>query len=109
MADFVFNPRRGPGAPVRWRADITGTDSSRWTTETEDIGPRGCQIVAPHRRPLGEALLLLVTAEGLSRTLRVAGKVAWVSGAEPWRLGVAFTDQDAAVAADWYDALVARN
>jgi hypothetical protein len=109
MADFVVNPRRAPRAPVRCRAEITGTDGARWATETEDVGPRGCQIVAPHRRPRGEPLLLQIAAEGLARTLRVGGKVAWVSAAEPWRLGVAFADQDAAVAADWYDALVAKN
>jgi hypothetical protein len=109
MADFVFNPRRAPRAPVRCRADVTGTDGARWATETEDVGPRGCQIVAPHRRPLGEHLLLLVSAEGVSRSLRVGGKVAWISRAEPWRLGVSFSDQDAAVAADWYDALLAKN
>jgi hypothetical protein len=109
MADFVFNPRRAPRAPVRCRADVTGTDGARWATETEDVGPRGCQIVAPHRRPLGEPLLLLVSAEGVSRSLRVGGKVAWISRAEPWRLGVSFSDQDAAVAADWYDSLLAKN
>lgn len=109
MADFVINPRKGPRAPVRCRADVTGTDGSRWTSETEDVGPRGCQIVAPHRRPRGEQLLLLISTEGMSRSLRVAGRIAWVSAAEPWRLGVAYADQDAAVAADWYDALVAKN
>src|SRR5512138_2360050 len=109
MADFVLNPRRSPRAPVRCRAEISGADGARWSTETEDIGPRGCQIVAPHRRASGEQLLLVVQAEGLARTLRVGGKVAWVSGAEPWRLGVAFADQDAAVAADWYEALLAKN
>lgn len=109
MAEFVFNPRRAPRAPVRCRAEITGTDGSRWTSETEDVGPRGCQIVAPHRRPQGEPLLLLISTEGLSRTLRVGGKVAWISAAEPWRLGVAFAEQDAAVAVDWYEALLAKN
>jgi hypothetical protein len=109
MTDFVVNPRRTPRAPVRCRAEITGTDGSRWATETEDVGPRGCQIVAPHHRPMGEPLLLQISAEGLPRTLRVGGKVAWVSAAEPWRLGVAFAEQDSAVAADWYDALVAKN
>lgn len=109
MAEFVFNPRRAPRAPVRCRAEITGTDGSRWTSETEDVGPRGCQIVAPHRRPQGEALLLLISTEGLTRTLRVGGKVAWISAAEPWRLGVAFAEQDAAVAVNWYEALLAKN
>jgi hypothetical protein len=109
MADFVFNPRKAPRAPVRCRTDVTGADGSRWSAETEDVGPRGCQIVAPTRRPMGEALVLQITTEGLSRTLRVGGKVAWASRAEPWRLGVAFAEQDMAVAADWYDALVAKN
>src|SRR5512142_900440 len=109
MADFVFNPRRSPRAPVRCRAEVTGTDGERWVTETEDVGPRGCQIVAPHRRPLKESLLLHISAEGVARTLRVGGKVAWISAAEPWRLGVAFVEQDAAVATDWFDGLVAKN
>jgi hypothetical protein len=109
MTDFVVNPRRTPRAPVRCRAEITGADGSRWAAETEDVGPRGCQIVAPLRRLRGEHLLLQIAAEGLARTLRVGGKVAWVSAAEPWRVGVAFAEQDSAVAADWYDALVAKN
>lgn len=109
MADFVFNPRRAPRAPVRCRAEITGTDGARWTTETEDVGPRGCQVVAPQRRPSGEQLALVISAEGLTRTLRVGGRIAWVSAAEPWRLGVSYAEQDAAVAADWYEALVAKN
>lgn len=109
MAEFILNPRKAPRAPVRCRADLTGTDGARWTSETEDVGPRGCQVVAPHRRPRGEQLLLLISTEGLSRSLRVGGRIAWVSAAEPWRLGIAFSEQDAAVAADWYDALVAKN
>jgi hypothetical protein len=109
MAEFVFNPRRTPRAPVRCRAEITGTDGERWTTETEDVGPRGCQVVAPHRRLLGEKLQLTVSTEGLSRQLRVGGKVAWISAAEPWRLGVAYAEDDAAVAVDWYEALAAKN
>jgi hypothetical protein len=109
MAEFILNPRKAPRAPVRCRADLTGTDGSRWTSETEDVGPRGCQVIAPHRRPRGEQLLLLISTEGLSRSLRVGGRIAWVSAAEPWRLGIAFAEQDAAVAADWYDALVAKN
>lgn len=109
MADFVFNPRRAPRAPLRCRAEITGTDGSRWSTETEDIGPRGCQIVAPHRRPKGEQLQLQVAIEGIARNLRVAGAVAWVSGSEPWRLGVSFAEQDSAAALAWYEALLAKN
>jgi hypothetical protein len=109
VSDFVFNPRRAPRAPVRCRAEIAGTGGERWTCETEDVGPRGCQLVAPRRRPLGEPLKLTVAAEGLPRTLHVDGKVAWISGAEPWRLGVAFAERDASVAVDWYEALVARN
>ena len=109
MSDFVFNPRRTPRAPVRCRAEITGADGERWITETEDVGPRGCQVVAPRHRQLGEKLLLTVSTEGLSRTLRVGGKVAWISAAEPWRLGVAYAEQDAAVAVAWYDSMVAKN
>jgi len=109
MADFVFNPRKAPRAPVRCRAEVAGADGARWTTETEDVGPRGCQIVAPHRRPVKETLLLVLAAEGVTRTLRVGGKVAWISASEPWRLGVAFAEQDAAVAADWFEALLAKN
>ncbi|MGB8930651.1 MAG: PilZ domain-containing protein [Anaeromyxobacteraceae bacterium] len=108
MADFVFNPRRAPRAPVRCRAEIAGADGARWESETEDVGPRGCQIVAPHRRPLGEPLQLTLSADGLPRTLSVGGKVAWIGAAQPWRLGVAYAEQDAAVAIDWYDALAER-
>ncbi|HSM92653.1 MAG TPA: PilZ domain-containing protein [Anaeromyxobacteraceae bacterium] len=108
MADFVFNPRRAPRAPVRCRAEIAGTDGERWVTETEDVGPRGCQIVAPRRRPLGERLQISVSADGLARKLRVDGKVAWVSAAEPWRHGVAFAESDARAAVEWYEALVAK-
>jgi hypothetical protein len=109
MADFVFNPRRGPRASMRCRADVTATNGARWTSETEDIGPKGCQIVAPGRLARGDSLLLLVTAEGLSRSLRVGGTIAWISPSEPWRLGIAFAEQDGAVATAWFDSLVAKN
>jgi hypothetical protein len=109
MADFVFNPRRAPRAPVRCRAEVAAGNGARWTAETEDVGPRGCQIVAPQKLAAGELVNLLITTEGLSRKLSVGGKVAWISPTEPWRLGIAYAEQDAAVSADWYDALVAKN
>jgi hypothetical protein len=109
MSDFVFNPRRAPRAPVRCRAEVASASGARWSTETEDVGPRGCQIVAPARLPQGEPLSLVITTEGFSRSLRVGGTVAWASGSEPWRLGISYVESDSAVARDWYDALVAKN
>ncbi|MGB8932610.1 MAG: hypothetical protein WCC48_15305, partial [Anaeromyxobacteraceae bacterium] len=45
--------------------------------------------------------------ERVSDPLWVGGRIAWAADAPPWRVGIAFSDQDEDVAARWFDRLVA--
>ena len=106
MADFVLNPRRAPRALSRCIAQIEAPEGS-WEAETEDIGPHGCQLVAPTALPRGRALRLTIASLAVAEELHVAGRVAWIGTVPPWRLGVSFDEPGRPGAARWFEALVA--
>jgi hypothetical protein len=106
VSEYIVNPRRAPRAPSRCSAQVQSRDAS-WTTETEDIGPSGCQLVAPRAVARGLRLTLVFTNPRVPGSLRVEGKVAWVSPQAPWRVGVAFDDYCRAPAEHWFAQLVA--
>ena len=108
MTDYIVNPRRAPRAPSRCRARVQAQGQA-WEAETEDIGPHGCQLVAPAPLPRGAALQLAVLAPGAREALRLAGRVAWVGSQPPWRLGISFDEAARPSATRWFDALVAGN
>jgi hypothetical protein len=104
MAEFIVNPRRSPRAPARCRAAVSSTQG--WfEAETEDIGPTGCQLVSPKLVRKGDVVQLAVTNEKVAEPLKVVGRVAWVSPQAPWRLGIAF-DEEQKESARWFDLLV---
>lgn len=108
MSDFLVNPRRAPRAPSRCRATVQ-IPGATWATETEDIGPHGCQLVAPKPLPRGLAVQLAVTSGLVPAPLQAAGKIAWVSSQPPWRLGVAFAEAARPAASRWFEQLVAAS
>jgi hypothetical protein len=108
VTDYIVNPRRAPRAPSRCRAKVQAQGQS-WEAETEDIGPHGCQLVAPAPLPKGTALQLAVLAPGAREALRLTGRVAWVGSQPPWRLGISFDEAARPSATRWFEALVAGN
>lgn len=107
MSEFIVNARHTPRAVVRCQARAPLLGGGFWSSDTEDIGPRGCQLVAPARFAPGEGIELEISSERVSDPLWVGGRIAWAADEPPWRVGIAFSDQDQDAAARWFDRLVA--
>jgi hypothetical protein len=104
MPEFLENPRRTPRAQVRCRVRL----ALPWgpaETATEDIGARGCQVILPRAPEFGAVLGLALSAPGHAPSLRVEGRVAWVSPLAPWRVGIAYATESLALAARWMEEL----
>jgi hypothetical protein len=100
----ILNPRRAPRFAVRClvRAEAVGAS---FTTETEDLGLLGCQLVAPAPLEAGTPLRLVLAWPSLPDALRVSGRVAWTGQHAPWRHGVAFSPAHHEPAARWLTRL----
>jgi hypothetical protein len=107
VSEFIVNSRHTPRAEVRCQARSPLLGGGFWSADTEDIGPRGCQLVAPARFTPGEGIELELSSERVSDPLWIGGRIAWATNEPPWRVGVAFSDQDQDAAARWFDRLVA--
>jgi len=105
--EFLVNPRSAPRARARCRFSAT-VEGRAFHGPTEDVGPHGCQIVAPQPIARGSAIQLVLRAEEAGGGLvEVAGVVAWVSPQAPWRVGIAFAEAARPAATRFFDALVA--
>jgi hypothetical protein len=104
MPEVLENPRRVPRTPVRCKARLFLASGAVETT-TEDIGSRGCQVVIPAPVQRGDVIGLALSAPRHPVTLRVDGRVAWVSPEPPWRLGIAYVAQALPEAARWMEGL----
>lgn len=105
MAQYIVNPRRAPRAPAHCRVTVVCA-AGTFDATTEDLGPRGCQLVSPGRLAKGERLELTLSSDPLPKPLRMAGAVAWASWQPPWRAGVAFDDDRVAASTRWFEQLV---
>src|SRR5512142_3565866 len=85
----VLNPRRAPRIPARCPVEIRHRCSS-WRAETEDVGPRGLQLVTPRLVAPGREVRLAVDVGGLRRRIHGTGKVVWTRAESPSRLGLSF-------------------
>ena len=106
MSEYIVNPRRAPRAPSRCVTEVRTGDTG-FAAETEDIGPTGCQLVAPGALPRGQVVMLTFANSKVKGLLSVEGKVAWVSSRPPWRVGVAFGEKSRLSAQLWFERLVA--
>ena len=104
MPEYLENPRRVPREPVRCRARLL-LSSGALDTTTEDIGSRGCQLVIPAVVQRGDVIGLSLSAPRYEATLRVEGRVAWVSPRPPWHVGIAYAAQALPGAARWMEGL----
>jgi hypothetical protein len=102
--DHVLNPRRAPRLRLSCRCRVS-TPERTWEAETEDVGPRGCQLVSKLPLPLGAPVQLVLSAPG-GADLSVSGEVVWASPAEPFRAGVAFATRHAGATSRWFDDVV---
>lgn len=103
MHTEVLNPRRAPRVPHRCTVEIRDRFAA-WKAETEDLGPRGCQLVTPRLAAPGRELHLQIRCHAIGRTIKATGRVVWTRAQEPSRLGVAF--EAGRTEAGWFEALV---
>lgn len=104
MPEYLENPRRVPRVPVRCKARLFLASGAVDTT-TEDIGSRGCRVVISSAVQRGDVVGLALSAPRFAMTLRVDGRVAWVSPAPPWQVGIAYAAQALPGAAQWMEGL----
>jgi hypothetical protein len=76
-----------------------------FTSETEDLGLLGCQLVAPAPLEPGTPVRLVLSWPSLPDPLRISGRVAWTGQHAPWRHGVAFSPAHHEAAARWLTRL----
>ena len=104
MPEYLENPRRVPREAVRCGARLTLASGPVETT-TEDIGSRGCQVVLPFACRRGDAVALAISTARHPDTLRVDGRIAWVSPHAPFRVGIAYAAAGLPGAARWMERL----
>jgi len=108
VADFIMNPRRSLRLPLRCAARLS-VDGVSCDGHTEDLGARGCRLVAPTRLPPGSHVGLHLACEGAAGTLLVDARVVWSTSEPPWRHGVTFAAPDVPRAEAWFDELAASH
>jgi len=108
VTEFIVNPRRAPRALSRCATQVRA-GAAAFAAETEDIGPTGCQLVAPGALARGQAVTLVFANPKVKGALSVEGKVAWGSSRPPWRVGVAFGARSRGEAERWFQQLVAAH
>jgi len=89
MQGDILNPRRALRVTVRCAVEIRHRFIT-WRGETEDIGPRGCQIVTARVLDPGREVKLAIRSDAVGRTVGVKGKVIWSRREAPSRLGISF-------------------
>jgi len=102
--DVILNPRRSPRLRLCCSSRIT-SDGRSWNAHTEDVGPRGCQVVSNLPVPVGASVQLVLSTTDVA-DLSVSGAVAWASSAAPFRMGIAFAEQHAGATSRWFEDLV---
>jgi hypothetical protein len=106
MSQWFVNPRRSPRLPLRCPV-VVDPGGAAWGAETEDVGPRGCQLVLPRPLPAGRTVRLSIEAPAAGRPLPVAGRVAWVVDRGRIRAGIQFSPgQPEGDPAAWFRRLV---
>jgi hypothetical protein len=102
--DVILNPRRSPRLRLCCPTRLA-TGGRTWNAHTEDVGPRGCQLVSNFPVPVGASVQLVLSTTGMA-DLSVPGTVVWASPAAPFRVGVAFAEHHAGATSRWFDDLV---
>jgi len=108
VADFIVNPRRAPRAPTRCATRVE-VGRQVFATETEDVGPHGCQVVLPAPQTVGQVVRVTLAASSAGAPVSVPARVIWTSSRAPWRVGLAFDATVYAATTLWWERLLAGN
>ena len=103
ISSDVVDARRAPRVPVRLPVELRHRGAT-WRAETEDVGPRGCQVATPLVLPAGRDVALSIPCNALGRAVAAAGRVAWARIEPPARLGISF--EVAPADRDWFEAFL---
>ncbi len=102
--------RRFPRIASRCRVEIRDRYGV-WSAETEDVGPRGCRIVAARAQTVGTLLRLTLSSELVPAPLEVAGQVVWACRNGTARAGISFAGAAGSPGATgpsaWFESLLA--
>lgn len=102
----VLDARRAPRVPLRLAVTLRHRRAA-WAAETEDVGPRGCQLVTLHALPPGSDVVLSVSCPPPAGAVTATGRVAWSRPDAPARLGITF--EVPAAQRGWFEALLAAD
>jgi hypothetical protein len=80
-----------------------GYRGGSWEAETEDLGPSGCQVISPRPVAEGGKLQLSISSPRVPKPLEIMGRVAWITGTSPHRLGIAFVAGSGGDPTEWFD------
>ena len=85
----VEDPRRAPRLSAHCRVEVRDRHAS-WVAETEDLGPRGCQLLTERQVSVGDELTLQISNAMMPAPLVVLGLVVWSRPGPAGRIGIAF-------------------
>ncbi len=105
MTDFIQNPRRAPRAAVALVARASLTSGRAWNSPTVDLGPGGCQLVAPVPCEKGQRIFMELRGTALPEPKWLTGEIAWVDLGPERRIGVEFDAASRPAAANVFDRL----
>ncbi|ACL67677.1 type IV pilus assembly PilZ [Anaeromyxobacter dehalogenans 2CP-1] len=98
----IHNPRATPRVPARCEVRVRQR-LWRWSAETADLGPGGCQLVSGRPVPPGRSLRVTLAFPALRCEVRTAARVVWSRPSAPGRLGLVFEGAPSHRA--WFQAL----
>jgi hypothetical protein len=85
----VEDPRRAPRLSAHCQVAVRDKFAT-WAADTEDLGPRGCQLLIGRAAAVGDVLTLQISSAMMPSPLVVIGLVAWSRPGPEGRIGVAF-------------------
>lgn len=109
MIDCIQNPRRAPRAAVALVARASLTSGRAWHSPTVDLGPGGCQLVAPVPCEEGQRIFLELRGAALPEPKWLTGDIAWVDLGPERRIGVEFDAVSRPAAANVFERLSASS
>jgi hypothetical protein len=96
----LVNPRRAPRVPVRVAVELRDRQAAI-RAESEDLGPRGLQVVSPRALAPGRVVDVRLHCAGVGEVVHAQARVVWARAAAPARLGLGFPRP--ASPRDWFD------
>lgn len=102
----LHDPRRSARLPARCPV-LVRHRFSRWRAESEDLGPRGCQLVTPRLVTAGRDVRLTIDIPELGRAVEGMATVIWSRAVAPSRLGMRFAADEAD--RRWFESLLAAD